>query len=89
MPLFAALGSAWSVVQVLVYWRLARADHRLAYTTWLVALAAVALIAVSLHNSVGQIAGSLLAAGLLVTTYGTALLIRRQRKRDHEVGATV
>jgi O-antigen/teichoic acid export membrane protein len=75
VPLLTASGAAWSVAQVLVYWRLSRGDHRLGYAVWSVA----ALIAVTVllwrHDSIAQVASTVLAGGIAVAVYGLVLLL--------------
>ena len=76
VPLFTAVGAAWSVAQVLVYWRLSRGDHRLGYAVWTVAVLVAATVALWRHGSIAEIASTVLAGGLAVCAYGLMLLAR-------------
>ena len=76
VPLFTASGAAWSVAQVLVYWRLSRGDHRLGYAVWTVAGAVFAVVVLWRHESIAQIASTVLIGGLAVVVYGLAQLVR-------------
>ena len=75
VPLLTASGAAWSVAQVLVYWRLARGDHRLGYAVWVVAALIAATVVLWRHDSIAEIASTMLAGGLAVAAYGLALLL--------------
>ena len=76
VPLLTASGAAWSVAQVLVYWRLSRGDHRLGYAVWTVAAAVAAIVTLWRHESITQIASTVLLGGLVVVGYGLAQLAR-------------
>jgi O-antigen/teichoic acid export membrane protein len=75
VPLLTASGAAWSVAQVLVYWRLSRGDHRLGYAVWAVAALIAATVLLWRHDSIAQIASTVLAGGLAVAVYGLVLLL--------------
>ena len=76
VPLLTASGATWSVAQVLVYWRLSRGDHRLGYAVWAVAAGVALVVVVWRHDSVAEIASTVLAGGLVVVAYGLVLLAR-------------
>jgi O-antigen/teichoic acid export membrane protein len=76
VPLFTACGAAWSVAQVLVYWRLSRGDHRLGYAVWTVAVLVAGTIGLWRHGSIAEIAWTVLAGGVTVCAYGLVLLAR-------------
>ncbi|MGL4176611.1 MAG: hypothetical protein ACRCSN_11075, partial [Dermatophilaceae bacterium] len=78
VALFTAVGATWSVVQVLVYWRLARGDHRLGYVVWLVAASCGVAVAAARHDSIRDIATTMLWGGLVAAGYGLALLVTAQ-----------
>lgn len=75
VPLLVASGAAWSVAQVLVYWRLSRGDHRLGWVVWGVAAVAIATVSVR-HGTIAHIATVVLAGGLVVVAWGVTLLAR-------------
>ncbi len=75
VPLLTASGAAWSVAQVLVYWRLSRGDHRLGYAVWAVAALIAATVLLWRHDSIAEIASTVLAGGLAVSVYGLVLLL--------------
>jgi O-antigen/teichoic acid export membrane protein len=79
--LFAAVGATWSVVQMLVYWRLARGDHRLGYAVWFVASACALVIGTGAHDSIREIAATMLLGGLSAAVYGLMLLVTARRRR--------
>lgn len=74
VPLFTATGAAWSVAQVLVYWRLSRGDHRLGYAVWAVAALVAATVVVWRHDSIEEIVSTVLVGALAVCAHGLALL---------------
>lgn len=76
VPLLTASGATWSVAQVLVYWRLSRGDHRLGYAVWTVAAAVAGVVVLWRHDSVAEIASTVLAGGLAVVAYGLVQLAR-------------
>ena len=75
VPLLTASGAVWSVAQVLVYWRLSRGDHRLGYAVWAVAALIAATVLLWRHDSIAQIASTVLVGGLAVVLYGLVLLL--------------
>lgn len=76
VPLLTASGATWSVAQVLVYWRLSRGDHRLGYVVWIVAATAAAVVVLWRHDSIVEIAATVLVGGLVVVAYGLVQLAR-------------
>ena len=87
VPLLTASGAAWSVAQVLVYWRLSRGDHRLGYAVWAVAGLIAATVLLWRHDSIAQVASTVLAGGLAVSAYGMVLLLGTSPGRPAPVRA--
>jgi O-antigen/teichoic acid export membrane protein len=77
LPLFAALGTALALVQLLLFEGIAARDRRMGRTVVVALVAEVALVAGPLHGSVGQIAGTALATALVLAAAGWWLLRRR------------
>jgi O-antigen/teichoic acid export membrane protein len=77
LPLFAALGTALALVQLLLFEGIAARDRRIGRTVVVALVAEVALVAGPLHGSVGQIAGTALATALALAAAGWWLLRRR------------
>ena len=77
LPLFAALGTALALVQLLLFAGIATRDRRMGRAVVAALAAEVALVAGPLHGSVGQIAGTALAAAAALAAAGWWLLRRR------------
>ena len=77
LPLFAALGSALALVQLLLFEGIATRDRRMGRAVAVALVAEVALVAGPLHGSVGQVAGTALGVALALATTGWWLLRRR------------
>ena len=77
LPLFAALGTALALVQLLLFEGIAARDRRMGRAVVAALVAEVALVAGPLHGSVGQIAGTALATALALAAAGWWLLSRR------------
>ncbi len=77
LPLFAALGTALALVQLLLFEGIATRDRRMGRAVAAALVAEVALVAGPLHGSVGQIAGTALAVALALAAAGWWLLRRR------------
>lgn len=75
--LFALEGSAFALVQVLLYARLASEDRRAVTTVWVGLGVLVAVIALWRHDSVAQIVTTVVAVSLLLTVVGL-IMDRRQ-----------
>ena len=75
VPLLTASGAAWSVAQVLVYWRLSRGDHRLGYAVWAVAALIAATVLLWRHDSIAEIASTVLAGGMAVAALRPGALL--------------
>jgi len=75
--LFALEGSAFALVQVLLYARLASEDRRAVTTVWVGLAALVAIIALWRHDSVAQIVTTVVAVSLILTVVGL-IMDRRQ-----------
>jgi len=68
--LFALEGSAFALVQVLLYARLASEDRRAVATVWVGLAALVAVVALWRHGSVAQIVTTVVAVSLVLTVVG-------------------
>jgi O-antigen/teichoic acid export membrane protein len=77
LPLFAALGTALALVQLLLFEGIATRDRRMGRAVAVALVAEVALVAGPLHGSVGQVAGTALGVALALATTGWWLLRRR------------
>jgi O-antigen/teichoic acid export membrane protein len=77
LPLFAALGTALALVQLLLFEGIATRDRRMGRAVAVALVAEVALVAGPLHGSVGQVAGTALDVALALATTGWWLLRRR------------
>jgi O-antigen/teichoic acid export membrane protein len=77
LPLFAALGTALALVQLLLFEGIATRDRRMGRAVAIALVAEVALVAGPLHGSVAQIAGTALAVALALAAAGWWLLRRR------------
>jgi O-antigen/teichoic acid export membrane protein len=77
LPLFAALGTALALVQLLLFEGIAARDRRMSRAVAAALVAEVALIAGPLHGGVGQIAATALATALALAAAGWWLLRRR------------
>lgn len=75
--LFALEGSAFALVQVLLYARLASEDRRAVVTVWVGLGVLVAVVALWRHGSVAQIVTSVVMVSLVLTIVGL-ILDRRQ-----------
>jgi O-antigen/teichoic acid export membrane protein len=77
LPLFAALGTALALVQLLLFEGIATRDRRMGRAVAVALVAEVALVAGPLHGSVAQVAGTALAVALALAAVGWWLLRRR------------
>ena len=77
MWLFALEGSAFALVQVLLYARLAAQDRKAVAAVWAALVILVAVIASWRHDSVTQIVTTVLVVSLLLTAGGLLLDLRR------------
>ena len=77
LPLFAALGTALALVQLLLFEGIATRDRRMGRAVAVALVAEVALVAGALHASVGQIAGTALGVAVGLAATGWWLLRRR------------
>jgi O-antigen/teichoic acid export membrane protein len=77
LALFAALGTALALVQLLLFEGIATRDRRMGRAVVAALVAEVALVAGPLHGSVGQIAGTALAVAATLAVAGWWLLRRR------------
>ena len=77
LPLFAALGTALALVQLLLFEGIATRDRRMGRAVAVALVAEVALVAGPLHGSVGQVAGTALGVAVALAVAGWWLLRRR------------
>jgi O-antigen/teichoic acid export membrane protein len=82
LPLFAALGCALALVQLLLYEEIAASARRMGRVLAAAALAQAALISVAFHDSVGEIVGTALAVALALVAAGVVLAGRRPLPAD-------
>ncbi|MFM7064337.1 MAG: polysaccharide biosynthesis protein, partial [Actinomycetes bacterium] len=75
--LFALEGSAFALVQVLLYARLATQDRRAVIAVWAALVALVAIITLWRHDSVTEIVTTVVAVSLVLTVVGL-IMDRRQ-----------
>jgi O-antigen/teichoic acid export membrane protein len=87
LPLFAALGTALALVQLLLFEGIATRDRRLGRAVVAALVAEVALVAGPLHGSVAQIAGTALAVAVALAATGWWLLRRRLARPPSAEGA--
>jgi O-antigen/teichoic acid export membrane protein len=85
LPLFAALGTALALVQLLLFEGIATRDRRMGRAVAVALVAEVALVAGPLHGSVGQVAGTALGVALALATTGWWLLRRRLSRLPAQV----
>jgi O-antigen/teichoic acid export membrane protein len=82
LPVFAALGCALALVQLLLYEEIAASARRMGRVLAAAALAQAALISVAFHDSVGEIVGTALAVALALVAAGVVLAGRRPLPAD-------
>ena len=84
---FALVGSLLSLVQILLYARIASADRRSTALTWLAVALEIVLVLTALHGSAAQVVtAAVVATGVLVCT--GALVELRARRRSVTAAAT-
>jgi O-antigen/teichoic acid export membrane protein len=77
LPLFAALGTALALVQLLLFEGIATRDRRVGRAVAVALVVEVALVAGPLHGSVAQVAGTALGVAVGLAVVGWWLLRRR------------
>ncbi|KGN29315.1 hypothetical protein N798_14495 [Knoellia flava TL1] len=78
VPVFTALGGAWALSQVLVFWGAARGRHLVGYLVWsAVGLATVAVVGWR-NATVGEVATTFLTASVVVAVVGTLASLPRR-----------
>jgi O-antigen/teichoic acid export membrane protein len=82
VPVFTALGGAWALCQVLVYWGAARGWHLVGYLVWSAVGIATAVVALWRHDDVGEVATTFLVASLVVAVVGVVVSLPRPDRRD-------
>jgi O-antigen/teichoic acid export membrane protein len=80
--LFALEGSAFALVQVLLYARLAAEDKRAAASVWIALVVLVGIISIWRHDSVVEIVTTVVAVSLVLTLVGLVLDWRGGRDSD-------
>jgi O-antigen/teichoic acid export membrane protein len=80
--LFALEGSAFALVQVLLYARLAAEDKRAAASVWIALVVLVGIISIWRHGSVVEIVTTVVAVSLVLTLVGLVLDWRGGRDSD-------
>jgi len=85
--LFALEGSAFALVQVLLYARLAAQDRRAVLAVWGALVVLVVIVAGWRHNSVAEIVTSVLFVSLVLTVVGLFLDRRQAGKADMPIEA--
>ena len=78
---FALEGSAFALVQVLLYARLAAQDRRAVLTVWVALIALVSIVVFWRHNSVAEIVTTVVGISLILTIVGL-FMDRRTNTRD-------
>ena len=84
--LFALEGSAFALVQVLLYARLAAQDRRAAISVWIALIVLVATVVLWRHNSVAEIVTTVVAVSLLLTVAGLFMDARNARNNGGPKG---
>jgi hypothetical protein len=88
LPLFAALGTALALVQLLLFEGIATRDRRMGRAVVAALAAEAALVAGWLHDTVAQVAGAALAVVVLLAGAGWWLLRRRLDRQPTPVPAS-
>jgi O-antigen/teichoic acid export membrane protein len=84
--LFALEGSAFALVQVLLYARLAAQDKRAVLMVWAALISLVAIVAIWRHDTVEEIVTTVVFVSLVLTVVG---LFLDRRKSPREVGVPI
>lgn len=82
VPAFTALGGAWALAQVLVFWGAARGRHVVGYLVWLAVGLATVVVVLWRDASVGEVATTFLTASLVVAVVGVAVSVPRRASSD-------
>ena len=85
--LFALEGSAFALVQVLLYARLAAQDRRAVLAVWGALVVLVTVVAVWRHDTVAEIVTTVVAVSLVLTVVGLLLDRRQSAKVDFPIEA--
>lgn len=85
--LFALEGSAFALVQVLLYARLAAQDRRAVLAVWGALVILVTVVAVWRHDTVAEIVTTVVAVSLVLTVVGLLLDRRQSAKVDFPIEA--
>lgn len=85
--LFALEGSAFALVQVLLYARLAAQDRRAVLAVWGALVVLVTIVAIWRHDTVAEIVTTVLVVSLILTVVGLLLDRRKAGKLDIPIEA--
>lgn len=85
--LFALEGSAFALVQVLLYARLAAQDRRAVLAVWGALVVLVTIVAIWRHDTVAEIVTTVLVVSLVLTVVGLLLDRRKAGKLDMPIEA--
>ncbi|WP_156996393.1 hypothetical protein [Knoellia aerolata] len=77
VPVFTALGGAWALAQVLVFWGAARGNHLVGYLVWAAVGLATLVVVLWRERSVAEVATTFLAASVVVTAVGVWVSVPR------------
>ncbi|CAN7423987.1 lipopolysaccharide biosynthesis protein [Knoellia sp. LjRoot47] len=81
VPVFTALGGAWALSQVLVFWGAARGWHVVGYLVWTAVAVATLVTTVWRHDTLREVATTFLVAALVVAALGTLVSLPRPARR--------
>jgi hypothetical protein len=82
--LFALEGSAFALVQVLLYARLAAQDKRAVASVWIALGVLVAVVVAWRHNSVAEIVTTVVVVSLVLTAGGLLMDVRNSVRANGE-----
>ena len=77
MPVFTALGGAWALAQVLVYWGAAKGTYAVGYLVWVAAGVATLVVTTWRSGSVLEVSTTFLLAAGTVVVIGSVLSVHR------------
>jgi O-antigen/teichoic acid export membrane protein len=87
--LFALEGSAFALVQVLLYARLAAQDRKAVASVWIALVVLVIVVVGWRHDSVAEIVTTVVAVSLLLTAVGLFMDLRQSPRTANRGGPTV
>ena len=77
VPVFTALGGAWALAQVLVYWGAAKGTYAVGYLVWVAAGVATLVVTTWRSGSVLEVSTTFLLAAGTVVVIGSVLSVHR------------